>query len=130
MFDFHEKIKIRGWLYSKTTISILFLLTILLSFSVYERFVVERHVAEKRAEREEDLHRLKERASVLEENLEHLGSERGMEEELRSRFDVAKEGEQVIILVEDEEESSVKTVPSSRKTQKEESFVERLKFWE
>ncbi|MBX2866683.1 septum formation initiator family protein [Candidatus Kaiserbacteria bacterium] len=129
MFDFHEKRKIRSWLYSKTTIVILFILAILLSFSVYERFVVERKVAEKRAEREGDLLRLEERAAALEENIEHLESDRGLEEELRSRFDVAKEGERVIIIVDSDEENVTKTLPSSRKEHKR-SFIDRLKFWE
>jgi hypothetical protein len=46
------------------------------------------------------LEELKGRASVLESKVEYLENERGIEEELRNRFDVAKEGEQVIILLD------------------------------
>ena len=86
-------------------------------------------VAEKRMEREEDLNALKARAEVLEGDIEHLQSDRGLEEELRSRFDVAKEGEQVIIIVEDYDDTQARTVPRTRERQ-EDSFFEKLKFWQ
>jgi hypothetical protein len=39
------------------------------------------------------------RKSILEEKVEYLSGERGVEEEIRTHFDVAKEGEKVIILM-------------------------------
>ena len=130
MFDFHEKRKIRSVLYSKTTIGVLLLIAIALSFSVYERYSVERTVSAKRAEREADLLRLKERAEMLEGKIEYLQSERGMEEELRNRYDVAKEGEQVIIIVDTPTPAAARTVPAARAESEDEGFLESLKFWQ
>lgn len=106
MFDFNEKRKIRSWLYSKASIALILIFTIWLSTGVFERFQVEREMAAKREEREEELRALQARASALNERVGHLLDDRGIEEELRNRFDVAKEGEQVVIIVDDESASN------------------------
>ena len=128
MLDFHEKRKIRGLVYSRVSIGVILILAILLSFSVYERFVVEREMKEKMLEKESELEHLKGRAALLEEKVDHLQNERGIEEELRSRFDVAKDGEQVVIIVDDEEEDLFENFAT--KTQEEQKSVwQMLKFW-
>ncbi len=90
MFDFHEKRKIRSILYSKFTIGILLILVGFLLMSVYERYSVEREMAAKREAKERELHDLEYRAAVLESKVDDLRDARGVEEELRNRFDVAK----------------------------------------
>lgn len=131
MFDFHEKRKIRGWLYSKVTIGALFLVAFLISYNVIERFNVEREMAAKRFEQEEELSELRQRAAALETKVEHLKNSRGVEEELRSRFDVAREGEQVVVIVGDAETSedleSLKTPPGEELEKG--SFWDIFKFW-
>jgi len=49
----------------------------------------------------EELARLTERAAVLEADVAHLLSERGIEEEIRDRYQVAKEGEHVVVILDD-----------------------------
>lgn len=131
MFDFHEKRKIRGWLYSKVTIGVLFALAFFISFNVIERFKVEREMATKRLEQEEVLMELKQRAATLEAKVEHLKNSRGVEEELRGRFDVAKEGERVVVIVGEEKASedleALKNPPGEKDG--ENSFWEIFKFW-
>lgn len=134
MFDFHEKRKIRGILYSKTVFVLLILLAILLSISVYNRFIVAQDTRVKLNERKEDLKELEMRAETLQAKVEYLENERGIEEELRNRFDVAKEGEQVVIILEDEEESEIdiQADPPQEKlnnTSSFSSFINLLKFW-
>ena len=133
MFDFHEKRKIRGLLYSKVVIVFILLITALLSRSVYERYVVEREMAERRAEQESELVELKARAAALESEVDHLYNSRGIEEELRSRFDVAKDGEQVVIIVDDSEGIKKKEPLTSSKensdAQANTSFWDRIRFW-
>ena len=41
---------------------------------------------------------------MLEEEIERLSTERGVEEEIRSKFDVARAGEQVLVIVDAKEE--------------------------
>lgn len=47
-----------------------------------------------------ELMKLQERESDLSADVERLNTERGVEEELRKRFGVAKKGEEVMIIVE------------------------------
>lgn len=130
MFDFQEKRKIRGWVYSKVTIVILFVLVILTSISVVERFKVEREMVEKREEKEQELQALKQRASLLESKVEHLKDSRGVEEELRNRFDVAKEGEQVVVIVGKEgEQKNIENLGNPPGTKEPVSFWLKVKQW-
>ena len=128
MFDFHEKRRIRELLYSKPAIGLLFLLTIWLSISAYNRYEIAAETKEKLNIKQAELESLQERAGTLEAQVRYLEDDRGVEEELRSRFDVAKEGEDVVVLVDEhpEEEKTTTVEPSSNTSP---SFFERLKFW-
>ena len=108
MFDFHEKRKIKSYVFSKFSAALILAISVWLSFSVYERFMVEREMSAKRVEREVELQRLQERTALLEEKVNYLRNERGIEEELRSRFDVAKQGEQTVVIIDDTKGSDQK----------------------
>jgi len=43
---------------------------------------------------------LKEREETLQKDIERLNTETGLEEEIRKRFNVTKEGEEVIVLID------------------------------
>lgn len=133
MFDFHEKRKIRSIVYSKPVVAFLVVITIVLSFSVYHRYTVAEEMKHKLNVRENELHELEERATTLESKVQYLRDERGIEEELRNRFDVVKEGEQVIILVDEPERADEKQelLPSSDEipSTESDSFFAQFKFW-
>ncbi|MCA9363876.1 hypothetical protein KC727_01500 [Candidatus Kaiserbacteria bacterium] len=128
MFDFYEKRKLRNILYSKWVVALLVLFIVLLAISTFRRFSVEREMAEKRFQKEQELELLKQRAALLEEKVGHMQNERGVEEELRQRFDVAKEGEQVIILL-DNGKSSEAASPMPDDVSEEKGLFDFLKFW-
>lgn len=129
MLDFHEKRKLKALLYSKPALLVLLGIAVLLSFSVFERYQSEREMAEKRKDAEEELQALKGRAAALTHEVERLQSERGIEEELRDRFEIAKEGEEVFILVGNEREEG--ELGRAAPVAPAPSFVERLErfFW-
>ena len=104
MLEFKRRREIQARIFSFATIFLLILIVVFLSQHVYERFTIEREMAGRRAESETELNALRQRAAALEAKVEYLQDERGVEAEIRSRFDVAKEGEQVVIIVEDERE--------------------------
>jgi cell division protein FtsB len=52
------------------------------------------------------------REEALKEKLDHLKTERGMEEEIRAKFQVAKPGEEVIVLLGEDQEPT--TTPQVR----------------
>ena len=91
---------------SRITLGVMLVICAALVFSVYDRYVIERKMAERRADKEAELRELEERKADLEEKVEYLSHERGIEAEIRSHFDVAREGEQVVVLIEDEDEGN------------------------
>lgn len=99
----------KAYLYSRPVIVVLLVLVALLSRSVYERLGVERDMSDRRARAEAELERLQDRKVQIEDRVEYLEGERGIEEEIRKNFDVAREGEQVIILTGEEKKKSIAT---------------------
>ncbi|MEZ4200332.1 MAG: septum formation initiator family protein [Candidatus Paceibacterota bacterium] len=92
--------------YTRIVFVFLVLLCILMAMSVFNRFTIERDMAARRATVEAELSELKDRQATLEAKVEYLREERGVEAEIRKHFDVAKEGEQVVVLLEDERQES------------------------
>lgn len=113
-------------LYSRFTLVGLGLLIILLAFAVYDRYVIEREVADRRADQEAELQTLEARQEELEEKVRYLDDEQGVEAEIRRHFDVAIEGEDVVILVDNKDSASNTGNPISWKDNKERSW---WNFW-
>lgn len=106
MAGFGKKKKITEYLYSKPSIFILAVIAIFLAFAVYARYTVEREMASRRVEIQVQKQELIDRKAQLEERVEYLSGDRGIEEEIRKHFDVAKEGEQVVIIVDKQEKAT------------------------
>jgi cell division protein FtsB len=71
----------------------------------------------------DELGRLEARAGSLTEDISRLEDPRGIETELRRRYDVGKEGEEVIVFIEREQE----TVPQEEHIVRKKTVLERLK---
>lgn len=67
------------------------------TWSVYTK---AKFAEENRTQAEQELEKLEEREAALNEELVRLNTQRGLEEEIRQKFDVGKEGEQMIVLVD------------------------------
>ncbi len=106
MLEFHERRKLKQFLYSKGTLVALAVLAVILGNAAWKIYGKERAAAARRAESEAELADLTERTRVLTEEIERLSTARGVEEEIRKRFEVAGEGEGVIMLVESPREAS------------------------
>lgn len=103
MARFGSKTGFTGLLFSKLTLIILLILCVYLAYSVYERFTVERTMSERLDSTQEEYTELEERRDTLLEKVDYLEGDSGIETEIRKHFDVAKEGEQVVIIVDEEE---------------------------
>jgi cell division protein FtsB len=115
MASFGKKKTITDYLYSRPVIFASGVLFVFLAVSVYGRFKVEQDMSNRRESMEAEKQELLERKQVLTEKVEYLSGERGLEEEIRTHFDVAKEGEKVIILMgEDEEVKEVVPEPQPK----------------
>ena len=123
MFDFHEKRRFRRFIYSKATLVILGLIVIWLIFVVWNMYQKERDTRLKRIEQREILDELREREVSLSEEIERLSTERGIEEEVRSKFEVGKEGEEIVVIVDKPEEEN------ASETNLKKTFWEKIFSW-
>ena len=87
---------------------------------MYEK---ERDTRLKRIEQREILNELEGRESSLREEIERLSTERGIEEEVRSKFEVGKDGEEIIIIVDNPEGEN------AEKKETEKTFWQKMYNW-
>jgi cell division protein FtsB len=111
MLEFYKQKRWWTVLHSPLVIIALLVVVIVLGREVYERYTIEREMAERRAEVERQLGELSNRRDSLKEKVEYLSGERGIEAEMRRNFDVAQKGEKVVIILEDESLAGVEPIP-------------------
>ena len=123
---FQKRSKFKTYLYSPITSVVLFIVAVTLSFSVIERYQVARDVSDRTSEVQNELKSLEERKLQLEDRVLYLENDSGREAEIRKHFDVAREGEQVVIIVDDVQlKSSVSSTSESSVVDNEPWY----KFW-
>ncbi|MBP9760478.1 MAG: hypothetical protein KBD24_03910 [Candidatus Pacebacteria bacterium] len=100
MFDFHEKRKLQHFLHSRYFLAFMCLPVGFLSYAAYNAYTAERESHMRRVELQAELATLETRAKTLEDNIARLEDPYGIEAELRQRYEVGREGEEAIVLVE------------------------------
>jgi len=106
MVDFQQKKNIRKVMYSRITIFIFFIIVIFLVREVYDIYKKERMSAKSVASVEENYNDLKNRQNMLKSEIERLNTDKGIEEEIRSKFSVAKPGETVVVVIDSSSSTS------------------------
>lgn len=109
MFDFQQKRKIRSVFGSRITQGVILLVTLFILLSAYNRYLIARDMAERRFAVEAEIQALEERRQKLDEEVKYLSNERGVEAEMRRQFDITREGEQLVILLDDTEDVATST---------------------
>lgn len=89
----HKKI-----LHSRITLIGLLIVAVFMLSSVYERYTIERQTLHKTEAMQAQLEALDAHQADLAKKVHYLQGGQGIEEEIRRNFDVAKPGEQVVIL--------------------------------
>ncbi|MDP2651179.1 MAG: septum formation initiator family protein, partial [bacterium] len=119
MRELQEKQKIKRKIYSLPSLIALLILCTLLIKGAYG--VVEKQVesAQRVSELEAKVQALRERSLELEANIGRLDTEEGLIEEIKEKFSVTREGEQVAIIVDQIE-------PDSATLPQEKSWFKRL----
>jgi cell division protein FtsB len=92
---------------------------------VYDRYSIEQDMIAKRVEAETKLETLEARKAELEKKVQYLSNDRGIEAEMRRNFDVARPGEQVVIILDDKATSTDQ--PLQKMLEEEESSW--YEFW-
>jgi len=112
MPQFGKKKSYTDWLYTRPVLIFMGTLILFLGVAAFERFAVERDMYARRIAAEKALQEAQLRKASIEEQVEYLEGERGIEEEIRKHFDVAREGETVIILMGEDGRAAEVVVPS------------------
>jgi len=86
--------------YNRITLFFLILLVGFLSITVFDLWGKEREAAERRADAVREAKNVEEREVILNKDLAVLGTVRGQEALVRNTFDVAKPGEEVIVVLD------------------------------
>lgn len=108
MREFSQKRKMWKKIYS---IPVLILLLVILFFVLKGTWIIfmkSSYSHKQKIAVEAELIALQERKNSIEKKIQRLNTETGVEEEIRSKYDVAKEGEKLIVIV-DEEEKEINT---------------------
>ena len=107
MLEFYQKRTWRTILHSPVAFVIAVLLCLAMANVVYGRYTIEREMIGKRLEAEKKLEVLINRKAELERKVEYLSNDRGIEAEMRRNFDVARPGEQVVIILDTEPDAVI-----------------------
>ncbi len=92
--------KFKKWAYSMPGLILMAIFVLILARGAWEVVGKERESAQRIVELEEGIATMEMRTTELEANLEYLETKEGQEEEIRGKFDVSKEGEHVVVIVE------------------------------
>lgn len=112
MKKFQQKRKLKKIMYSSGMLIILILVALFLFNSTWDVYQKAKETADNKEFVRIELERLKEQERYLLDQINRLSTERGIEEEVRNKFNVSKENENVIIIVEEsaEEEGKEKNI--------------------
>lgn len=102
MFEFEKKRRVRRIIYSKFSIFILFLILIFLLQGVWGLYQKVEETNQKKEMVSNKIAGLEEREDYLNSEIDYLNSGVGLEEEIRNRYSVSKEGEEVIVIIEED----------------------------
>lgn len=116
-------------LLSKFLLIVILAACVYLAMSVFERYKVERQMAQRQEAAVQEYKNLQNRRDVLQEKVEYLQGESGVESEIRRHFDVVKEGEKVVIIVDDSSEGDLSGDNTGEKDVQEEKKRPWYKFW-
>lgn len=104
MVNLERKKRAKKILYSKVTIVIAFIILVILLNATWNAYQKAKFTRENEEAANRELMELQERAEFLRGKTEALSTPEGIEREIRENLPVAKEGERVIILVEDKDD--------------------------
>ncbi len=126
MSEFNKKRPYRQFIYSPITLFfLLIILAVLLKagWGVYQK---ERKSAEYLSRAQSELEKLTVRKNKLEESVEYMKTDKGIEAEIRSKFRVVREGEMVAVIVDNE---PMKNEKISTTTPASSGFWQKLRVW-
>ncbi|GEM_PF-530529 len=120
MLDFHQKRKVRSVIYNRTTLVVLGILVLIVIHSTWVVYKKKKESESLKTISLNNVEELRKRDKELEARIERLSTTPGIEEEIRSKFSVAKQNENVVIIVSEE-------AKKASSTSKNDSFWQKIK---
>ena len=99
MIDFQQKRQFKKVMYSKVSFLILFISVIFLVKSTYNIYKKSKLSFDNYTVVKRDYESLKDRKDMLDSEINRLKTDNGIEEEIRGKFNVAKPGETVVVVI-------------------------------
>jgi len=87
-------------MYSNLSLVVLFIFVILVAKGTWNMYIKETSAARGRADVESQIASLKNREIFISDEVERLKSQNGVEREIRDKFNVKKQGEEVVVFVD------------------------------
>lgn len=122
MLDFHQKRKVRGIMYHKVTLGFLAVLTLLSLHSTWSVFKKEKESENLMNISLEHVKELRKRNEDLQSKIDKLATVTGIEEEIRTKFSVAKDNEKLVVVVPVDSSKASTTIPKTNLWQKIKNF--------
>lgn len=122
MLDFHQKRKVRGIMYHKVTLGFLAVLTLLSLHSTWSVFKKEKESENLMNISLEHVKELRKRNEDLQSKIDKLATVTGIEEEIRTKFSVAKDNENLVVVVPVDSSKASTTSPKTNLWQKIKNF--------
>ncbi len=110
MLEFQEKKRLKNILYSRVTLIAVFIVLIFIARATINVYYKQKESGENLAKVKEEVTGLEKRQNTLTSEINRLNTGKGTEEEIRKKFMVGKEGEQVIVIVDDNKSNKTGTV--------------------
>lgn len=107
MLEFYQKRTWRTIFHSPIALAIAIIICLVMIGVVYDRYAIEREMIGKRVEVEAKLQALELRKAELEAKVQYLSNDRGIEAEMRRNFDVARPGEQVVVILDNDASTTI-----------------------
>ncbi|MFH1402017.1 MAG: septum formation initiator family protein [Patescibacteria group bacterium] len=117
-FGFKKKNKINGMIYSWPVIFVLLCVALLLIKSVFNIYQSEKQSRVNKEQSEKMATSLRERNDAIASEIELLKTEKGIEMEIRDKFRVVKEGEQLAVIIN-----------SGEKPEKQSGDIAEITMW-
>ena len=111
MLDFQQKRKIRNVAYNRITLIILFLLVLVFARSTWIVYQKQRVSEDMKNVSLTNVEELRLRNNELQSKIDRLETTPGVEEEIRLKFNVVKERENMVVIVENEDSKASTTSP-------------------
>lgn len=128
MLSLSARARIRRFFISPLFLLLLAIPTGFLVYAAHNAYETARETYERRMALQAELDEIEERNATLEANIAKLHDPRDIEAELRKRYDVAREGEEVVILVEEQDNNSQAATPSVEQEVPERAWWQVLRW--